>query len=45
MKHSITTIALSIAAIALIAAGCNNGAKKAQQKAAEGAAIEQARQD
>lgn len=45
MKHSITTIALSIAAIALIAAGCNNGAKKAQQKAAEEAAIEQARQD
>ena len=44
MKHSIT-IALCISAIALIAAGCNNGAKKAQQKAAEEAAIEQARQD
>lgn len=44
MKRSII-ITLSIAAIALIAVGCNSRAKKTQQKAQEEAAIEQARQD
>jgi peptidyl-prolyl cis-trans isomerase B (cyclophilin B) len=44
MRNSII-IALCVAGIAVLATGCGNRAKKEQQKAAEEAAIEQARQD